>query len=102
MRRFHIFSIFLILVFSFGVLSCSKAYQEPLDIAIMSGTIYDGSGEMPYVTDIGIKNGKIAYIGEIKPNADKVIDAGGLYVSPGFIDMHNHAFSPWMTKSSHS
>ena len=92
MRRFHIFSVFLILVFSLGVLSCSKAYKEPLDITIMNGTIYDGSGEQPYLADIGIKDGKIAYIGKIKPNADKVIDAEGLYVSPGFIDMHNHAF----------
>ncbi len=92
MRRFHVFSIFVILVFSLGLLSCSKAYKEPLDTAILNGKIYDGSGGEPYVADIGIKDGKIVYIGKIKPNADKVIDAEGLYVSPGFIDIHNHAF----------
>jgi N-acyl-D-aspartate/D-glutamate deacylase len=73
-------------------LSCTRADKEPLDIAILNGQIYDGSGGEPYISDIGIKDGKIVHIGKIKPNAARVIDAKGLYVSPGFIDMHNHAF----------
>lgn len=92
MRHFQVFSILLILALSFGLMNCSTGYHEPLDIAIMNGTVYDGSGEAPYHADIGIKDSKIVYIGKIKPNTDRVIDAEGLYVSPGFIDMHNHAF----------
>jgi len=92
MRRSHVFSIFIALSLCLGLLSCTKAYKEPLDIAIMSGTVYDGAGGEPYVADVGIKEGKIAYIGKIKPNADRVIEAEGLFVSPGFIDIHNHAF----------
>jgi N-acyl-D-amino-acid deacylase len=90
--RHQIFSVFLIFIFSFGLMNCSTGYDGQLDIAIMNGTVYDGSGEEPYKADIGIKDGNIAYIGKIKPNAEKVIDAEGLYISPGFIDMHNHAF----------
>jgi len=92
MRRSYVFSIFIALSLCLGLLSCTKAYKEPLDIAIMNGTVYDGAGGEPYVADVGIKEGKIAYIGKIKPNADRVIEAEGLYVSPGFIDIHNHAF----------
>jgi len=92
MRRFPVFYFFFLLVVSLSLVSCSNAYKEPLDTAIMNGKIFDGSGGEPYVADIGIKDGKIVYIGKIKPNADKVIAAEGLCVSPGFIDMHNHAF----------
>ncbi len=94
MRRITLVSRFMliIVILSFCIFSCSKSGEENYDIVILGGTVYDGSGGKPYVEDVGIKEGKIMAIGNLKSNADTVIDANGLYVSPGFIDMHNHAF----------
>jgi N-acyl-D-aspartate/D-glutamate deacylase len=52
--------------------------------------VVDGSGLPSYVADVGVKDGKVAEIGKIKENAARTIDAGGLAVSPGFIDHHTH------------
>ena len=61
------------------------------DILIKNGKIVDGSGGAPYVADVAVKDGKIVKIGEIREDAEKVIDAAGRIVTPGFIDMHSHA-----------
>jgi len=53
----------------------------------MSGEIYDGSGRASYVADVGIKDDCIAAIGQLQPDADVVINAQGLAVAPGFINM---------------
>ncbi|MFA6334195.1 MAG: amidohydrolase family protein [Bacteroidales bacterium] len=60
------------------------------DTIISNGLIYTGDGKAPIRGSLGIKNGKIAAIGSIGENADKVIDAKGYAVSPGFIDIHSH------------
>lgn len=58
------------------------------DLLIHGGTIYDGSGGAPYEGDIGIRGDRIAYAGPAQPaNATKVVDAHGLAVTPGFINM---------------
>lgn len=63
-----------------------------LDLLIRNGKVIDGTDSSSYTSDIGISNGKIV---EIKPNLDKdskeTIDATGLVVSPGFIDIHSHS-----------
>jgi len=61
-----------------------------LDILIINGTVYDGSGGIPYKKNIGIKDDRIEIITSKKPPAHKVIDAVGLAISPGFIDIHSH------------
>ena len=62
------------------------------DVSIRGGLIVDGSGSKPFRADIGIKDGKIAKIGAIGPQIAKTtIDADGLVISPGFIDMHSHS-----------
>ncbi len=61
------------------------------DIAITSGQIYDGSGQAPYVADVGIKGDRIVTIGRLQSDAETVINAQGLVVCPGFIDIHTHA-----------
>jgi N-acyl-D-amino-acid deacylase len=61
-----------------------------LDLVIKNGTIIDGSGMARYRADIGVKNGKIVEIGRIRAAAQRVIDADGLIVAPGFIDGHTH------------
>lgn len=66
------------------------------DTAIVHGTIIDGTGKEKYRADIGIKDGIIRFIGEINPNeATETIDADGLYVTPGFVDVLNHSDTHW-------
>lgn len=57
-------------------------------VLIRGGTIYDGSGNAPYVGDVAIQGDKIAYVGpHASGRAARVIDANGKAVSPGFINM---------------
>lgn len=61
------------------------------DVVIKNGMIVDGARNPRYRNDIGIKDGMIVRIGKIEnPRAKKVIDATGLVVAPGFIDLHTH------------
>jgi N-acyl-D-amino-acid deacylase len=61
------------------------------DIIIRGGVIVDGSESPPFKSDIGIKDGVIAKIKDLSnEKAETIIDAKGLYISPGFIDIHNH------------
>lgn len=62
------------------------------DLLIKDATIVDGTEKPRYLADIGIFNEKIVKIGKIeKSKARKIINAAGLIVSPGFIDIHSHA-----------
>lgn len=62
-----------------------------VDIIIKNGKVLDGTGNSWYYADIAIKNGKIVKIGKsLNLLADKEINATGLFVSPGFIDVHTH------------
>jgi N-acyl-D-aspartate/D-glutamate deacylase len=64
------------------------------DIIIKNGIIIDGTGESYFKSDIAIKDGSIKKLGEhinTYKNVERVLDAGGLIVCPGFIDMHNHS-----------
>lgn len=60
------------------------------DLLVRGGRVVDGSGLPSYLADVGIKDGKLAEIGRLKPGAARTIDAGGLVVAPGFIDHHTH------------
>jgi N-acyl-D-amino-acid deacylase len=62
------------------------------DVVILGGKIVDGTGNPWYNADVGIKDGRIARIGSLnRADAEKSIDASGLIVCPGFIDMHTHS-----------
>jgi N-acyl-D-aspartate/D-glutamate deacylase len=62
------------------------------DTLILNGTIVDGTGELAYAGDIAIVDGEIVKIGELAgASAERVIDADGMVVAPGFVDLHNHA-----------
>lgn len=80
------------LIVSSVLLGCSAFSQrQGFDVLITGGTIYDGTLRDPYVADIGIIADKIAAIGDFSnATAKKVINAKGLIVTPGFIDVHNH------------
>ncbi len=74
---------------SFGVWSQTP---EPYDIVIKDGMIIDGTGNPFFVADIGIRGEKIVEIGRIDASrGQRVVDATGRYVTPGFIDMHSHS-----------
>ena len=60
------------------------------DLVIRGGTVIDGTGTEGRITDVAVKDGRIAKIGQVAPSGARAIDAGGLVVSPGFIDLHTH------------
>lgn len=61
-----------------------------LDTLIRLGTIVDGTGRAPYQSDIGIKDGTIVAVGLIEEPARETINANGLVITPGFVDVHTH------------
>lgn len=74
--------ILILFIFAFPL------FSQRHDILIRNGMIYDGSGKKPYVADIAINGKQIVAIGILKnAKAKEVIDAKGLAVSPGFINM---------------
>ena len=60
------------------------------DLLIRGGSLVDGSGKAAFTADIAIENGRIAEVGRISGTAHRVIDADGLLVTPGFVDVHTH------------
>jgi len=70
----------------------SACQKDKYAVIIRSGTVYDGSGKPGITTDIGINADTVAFIGDLsKAVGDKEIDAHGLAVAPGFINMMSHA-----------
>jgi N-acyl-D-amino-acid deacylase len=75
--------IFFLLIAFFLLISCAE-----YDVVIRDGMVYDGTGAKPYTGDVAIKNDKIVKISESIDGAGREeIDASGLAVSPGFINM---------------
>lgn len=60
------------------------------DLVIRGGTIVDGLGGEPYVGDVALSNGVIAAVGTVDGAGTREIDATGLLVTPGFVDLHTH------------
>ncbi len=68
------------------------AQEPPYDLLISNGHIVDGSGSPWFTGSIAVKDGKIADVGRLgNATAKRVIDARGLVVAPGFIDLHSHS-----------
>ena len=61
------------------------------DLVIKGGLVVDGTGNPWLRKDIGVTNGKITRLGHITEDSGETIDATGMIVSPGFIDLHNHS-----------
>ncbi|QNI05493.1 amidohydrolase family protein [Mycobacterium kubicae] len=60
------------------------------DLIVRNGTIVDGLGGEPYVGDVAVHDGVIAAVGTVSGDAAREIDATGLLVTPGFVDLHTH------------
>ena len=69
-------------------------------LIIRGGTLVDGTGAQPYEADIAIGDGRILEIGKISAKAPEEIDAKGLIVTPGFVDIHTHydAQATWSSR----
>ena len=66
--------------------------MQPFDLIVRGGAILDGSGSPPFAADIAIKAGKISQIGPVEHSDTlPMLDARGLFVAPGFIDIHSHS-----------
>ena len=61
-------------------------------IVILNGSVLDGSGREAQRLDVGVRDGKITALGDLKAaEAKEVVDAAGKIVCPGFLDLHRHA-----------
>ena len=70
---------------------CPTAAQS-FDLLIRGGRVLDGTGNPAFVADVGVAGGEIVAVGDLAgASATREIDATGLHVTPGFIDMHSHA-----------
>jgi N-acyl-D-amino-acid deacylase len=75
----------------FLLLACA-GFTQDLDLIVQNGKLVDGTGNPWRFADVGVKGGRIVAVGDLKDRkATKTIDATGLVVAPGFIDMHNHS-----------
>jgi N-acyl-D-aspartate/D-glutamate deacylase len=66
------------------------AMERAWDLVIRGGSVVDGGGGAPFEADVAIKDGKIAAVGQVRGAGVEEIDAKGLLVTPGFVDIHTH------------
>ncbi|MEO7299754.1 MAG: D-aminoacylase [Verrucomicrobiota bacterium] len=67
------------------------AVAQDYDFILRGGRIADGTGNPSFQTDVGVKNGRIKTMGKIQQTNSRVIGVEGMFVAPGFIDVHTHA-----------
>lgn len=96
MRGIKIFLLVFLAIFfletTSDVLSAQNGYQY--DFLFINGKVLDGTGNPCFYADVGVKDGKIVAVGRLKnrAEAEKTIDIKGKIISPGFIDIHTHAY----------
>ncbi len=64
--------------------------MSELELVIRGGTVIDGSGIEPFEADVAVADGRIVEVGRVSRAGRDEIDARGLCVTPGFVDMHTH------------
>ena len=88
--------ILALTVVSFAQGRSGSVSQQQFDVIIRGGTVYDGTGRAPRKADVGIKGDRIAAVGNLRTaTAPAIVDATGLAVSPGFINMLSHSETSW-------
>ena len=87
-------SHFTIITFAVLAFAVVETIAQTRPILFKNATIIDGTGRPSFRGDVRIKNGEIVKVGAIKPSKDdEIVDASGLVLAPGFIDIHNHSES---------
>ncbi len=61
-----------------------------VDLVLAGGTVVDGTGAPARVADVAVRDGRVVAIGEVGESATRTIDADGLVVAPGLVDLANH------------
>jgi N-acyl-D-amino-acid deacylase len=85
-------SLAVFIAFTFATGNQPTAQSPKYDLVITGGTVIDGTGAARRRADVAIKDGRIAAIGKVaRTDGKDAIDATGLIVAPGFIDVHTHA-----------
>lgn len=80
------------LVLALSLRFAAPAGAQSYDLILRGGRVLDGTGAPERVADVAVLDGRIAAVGDLaRATGGKEIDARGLYVTPGFIDMHSHA-----------
>jgi len=70
----------------------ARAPAATFDVLIRGGLVVDGSGSEGFAADVGIRDGWIVHVGDLSAaTAERTIEAAGLVVAPGFVDIHNHS-----------
>ena len=81
-----------VVAFAWAGVVPAHAQDVTYDVIIKNGRILDGTGNVDFRGDVGIRGDEIVSIGSLDAGmAQRVIDAEGLFVTPGFIDLHSHA-----------
>jgi len=83
-----------ILRFCLFLVVCCSALPQEFDVAIVNGRVMDPESGLDAIRSVGIRGGRIAAISQGTLSAKTVIDAKGLVVAPGFIDLHSHGQTP--------
>jgi N-acyl-D-amino-acid deacylase len=87
-------SRFISICFTVVLLAPAAIAAPAYDLVLRNGQVIDGTGKPAFRADVGIKDGRIAIIGEIPAGAGaSEIDVGGKAIAPGFIDVHTHVDS---------
>ena len=60
------------------------------DLIIRGATLVDGTGSEPRLADVAVQSGRVSDIGQVSGSAAKMIDADGLVLAPGIVDLHTH------------
>ena len=86
--------LLFILALVLGFAACSRVTTQEYDLVIRGGRVMDPESELDAIRNLGISDGKIHAVTTRELRGKTTIDAGGLIVAPGFIDLHSHGQTP--------
>jgi N-acyl-D-amino-acid deacylase len=81
----------LLLLFLLASALLTRAGAAQYDLVLRGGRVVDGTGNPAFAADVAVKDGRVAAVGRIPAGSGPELDARGMVVAPGFIDVHTHA-----------